>query len=83
MLKALVLHGEVFCGVDKKNQNLKRCYRTVSRSDFLVTPIVGFSNPEIVEELESLWKIKLYMEDVHKSKAFQESKYDVLRRRRK
>jgi hypothetical protein len=49
-----------------------------------VPPIVGFFSPEIVEELESLWKINLNFKDVvHKRKAIEESKFDVLRRRRK
>ena len=43
----------------------------------------GYSNPEVIEELRALWKIKLYMDEVVKTKNLKREKSDIVQRRRK
>lgn len=73
---------------DNTNNDIKKsefafAHRAYTHSDFLVTPIAGYSNPEVMEELRALWKIKLYMDEVVKTKNLKREKSDIVQRRRK
>jgi hypothetical protein len=49
-----------------------------------VTQNAGCSNPNMLEELKKLYRIKLYMDEVKFNfKEFKVSKYECTRRRRK